>query len=139
MFRWLQNFHKQIIALGAFWIFIGLMTLLVAAAAAFADAAWTPDVGAAAAAGVIGIMGLAWIGLGICVCLKQMWAVRVALVLSYLSMLASLITLQLCAAVILVVVILQAHRVLKWAKQLAAAGVESKYSSAQFLRSAHDA
>jgi hypothetical protein len=64
-----------------------------------------------------------WFVFGALVCAKQMWAVNAALVLSYLALIASLSRFQICGVVLLVVVILHAHRVLGWAKELAWAGI----------------
>lgn len=68
-------------------------------------------------------MGCIWLGLGVSICLKLIWALYVALVLCYLSVIGNLINLNVCGLVILIVVILQSHRVLGWAKQLQQASI----------------
>jgi hypothetical protein len=103
-----KKFREQIHALGALWIIIGSV---VVASAAFAVA------GNRSAAGVVGsdvlillmifgAIGLTWFTLGVLTCLKQMPAVYVALILSYVSLLGQAISLNVCGAVILVIVIL---------------------------------
>ena len=71
---------------------------------------------------IIGL-GVVWIVLGVLTCLKQMWAVYAALVLSYLSALGNILQLAVIAIIIMVAVIAQAHRVIVWARQIYRAGV----------------
>ena len=52
-----------------------------------------------------------------------MWAVYVALALSYLSMVGQILNLNICGGIIIILVILQAHRVIGWAKEMRAAGL----------------
>jgi hypothetical protein len=111
LFKMLKDFRAQILALGAFWIFIGVVNLGIGVAAPSFVGDRNDDVVPIVAV-ILGCVGLAWIVLGGLVCAKQMWAVYVALVLSYLTLLA-----------LLVVVILQAHRVLGWAKELTRLGI----------------
>ena len=61
--------------------------------------------------------------LGVFSCLKHMWAVYVGLGLSYLSVISNLFNFNLCGMIILVIVIIQAHRVISWAGQLKRAGI----------------
>ena len=56
-------------------------------------------------------------------CLKQIWAVYVGLVLSYISVIGNLININVCGLVILVVIIIQAHRVIGWSRELTARGI----------------
>jgi hypothetical protein len=120
LLKTLRDFRSQIVALGAFWIIIGGLCL---------------GLGIALASGVVrereidivGIIlagiGAVWLGLGLLVCFKQLWALYVALVLSYLSLIGNVLNLNLCGIVLLIVVILQAHRVLGFAKELTSAGI----------------
>ena len=120
----LKDFRSQIVALGAFWIFIGAVAAgLGIIAGGVLSAAREVNPESTIVLVILLVSGCIWIGLGVLVCLKQMWAVYVALVLSYLSVVSSLFRLQICAVLLLVFVILQAHRVLGWAKQLRAAGI----------------
>jgi hypothetical protein len=52
-----------------------------------------------------------------------LWAVYVGLALSYLSALGNLVNLNLCGLAIVVVAIVQAHRVISFAGQLNRAGI----------------
>jgi hypothetical protein len=129
----IKKFREQIHALGGLWILIGG---LAGALVVFASAA-SGGAGAGAGGGitsplagggglllgVVGALALFWITLGVFTCMKQMWAVYVGLVLSYISAAGNLIQFNLCGLIILAVVILQAHRVIGWAKQMRLAGV----------------
>lgn len=117
----LKDFRSQILALGVAWIILAGLALgagvLIGAFGELADEA-TPILLA-----VVGVAGLLWGGLGICTCLKQMWAVYTGLVLSYLSVVGNLVQLNMCPVVILVIIIVQAHRVIGLSKELQQAGV----------------
>ena len=123
--RTVRQFREQIHALGAFWIIIGALALGLAALAFNGN----KDVEARIAGEyevlviILAVSGGLWLFLGIATCLKQMWAVYTALVLSYLSLISNAINLSICSLIILIVVILQAHRVIGWAGQMRAAGV----------------
>jgi len=119
----LKDFRSQIHALGGFWIFIGALAGAVGIFLASAAVNDLEDVEGLVVLGLILVMSLAWIGLGICTCLKQMWAVYVGLVLSYLSLIGNIINFRICGLVILGIVIVQAHRVISWAGHLKQAGI----------------
>jgi hypothetical protein len=122
--KMLKDFRSQIVALGAFWIIIGGLAVGLGAFATslLAGQNAAPQT-LAVMCGILVVMGLAWVTLGVLACLKQMWAVYVGLVLSYLSVIGNLVNLNVCGLVILVVVIIQAHRVIGWAGQLTRAGI----------------
>jgi len=124
----LKDFRAQIHALGAFWIIIGLVAAGLGLMMIRGDNAPPVTLFSLLFLGV----GLAWFGLGIGTCLKQMWSVYVALVLSYLSLAVNLVSFNLCGLIIVAVVILQAHRVINWAKQLTAAGIPLNAHPSQF-------
>ena len=123
--KMIRKFREQIHALGALWIIIGSL------AGAITIIALQGSLDLAARVGgeqqvvlfLIAGTGLVWFVLGVLTCLKQMWAVYVALVLSYLSLLGQVLNLNICGGIILILVILQAHRVIVWARQMRAAGV----------------
>ena len=120
----LEDFRSQIIALGAFWIFIGAMAIAAGVFVGYmANRANQDPATMKILLAILGVMGVIWVALGVCVCLKQIWALYVALVLSYLSLISSVFRLQICSIVLLGAVIFQAHRVLRWAKELQAAGI----------------
>ena len=118
----IKKFRDQIHALGAFWIIIGGIS---AALGVFLEVSLdSVEIQGAPVLGAIVIAtGAAWFGLGIAACLKQMWAVYVGLGLSYLSVLGNLARFNLCSLILLIAVILQAHRVIGWARELQAAGI----------------
>ena len=120
--RLVKDFRTQIHALGGFWIFIGCLAL---ALAAFLGGTVDPEESPAVAMGILGGLGLVWLSLGVLTCYKQLWAVYVGLVLSYLSLIGNLITLNfnICGLVLLIAAIAQAHRVIGWAKQMTQMGI----------------
>ncbi len=120
----LKDFRSQIIALGAFWIFIGVVAITAGVFVGYmANQADQDPATMKILLAILGVMGAIWVGLGVCVCFKQIWALYVALVLSYVSIISSVFRLQLCSIVLLGAVIFQAHRVLRWANELQAAGI----------------
>ncbi|HEY2411530.1 MAG TPA: hypothetical protein VGI40_04780 [Pirellulaceae bacterium] len=119
----LKDFRSQIIALGAFWIFIGVVVIAAGVVVSMSNEASRDPTTMDILVAVFGVMGAIWVALGVCVCLKQIWAVYVALTFSYLSLIGNLLRLQICGIVLLGAVIFQAHRVLRWAKELQAAGI----------------
>jgi hypothetical protein len=113
-----KKFRDQILALGVLWIIGGTL----AAGIGVFGLARPSD--APVPLAVVAVLGLAWIVIGVLTCLKHLWAVYVGLVLSYLSLVGQLVTLNLnLGLVVVILVILQAHRVSGWAKRMRAAGV----------------
>ena len=120
-----RKFREQIHALGALWIIIGTLNSVLAVVALQGNRDLAVRIGGDQQWVLILIagMGVIWFVLGVITCLKHMWAVYVALVLSYLSLVGQAVILNLCGVVILIIVILQAHRVIAWSKRMRAAGV----------------
>lgn len=120
----IKSFRQQIHALGALWIILGGLALLVMALMlGNGNQMNAPRMDAQLQMITIGAMGAAWLLLGVFTCLKQIWAVYVGLTLSYLSAIGQLFSLNLCGLAIMAVVILQAHRVIGWANKMRAAGI----------------
>lgn len=120
----LIKFRQQITALGGLWTFFGVLTLVaVIALTALSEQIPNPELQSFLVIAVLGGSSVLWLTVGIASCFKQMWAVYVGLGVSYLGLLSNLLQLNLCGLAILIVVIIQAHRVLGFAKQLRAAGV----------------
>ena len=118
-----SQFRSQIHALGAFWIFVGALAiwfgvmLLTSRGEMFFGLTHTFF-------GAINIcLGTLWLGLGILTIRKKMWAVYAALILSYVAIAPGLLSLNICGLGVLLVVIFQAHRVIRWAKQMHANGI----------------
>ena len=74
---------------------------------------------------VIAIIGVMSRGIGVATCFKQMWPVYVALGVLYLSLLGILLShkIDLGVMAIVILVIIQGHRVLGYSKTLLAAGI----------------
>lgn len=136
----LKRFRREMQGLGGVWVFSGALGLF-----SFLSMLRSAPVWMVMAADLVlfaigvGVCGV-WVLLGIFACLKQMWAVWVGLVLSYLSFLGSVILLArllgidgpdgICPGVIvafvmviLIAIIVQAHRCIRWSGQLSAAGI----------------
>lgn len=117
----LRDFRTQIVALGVVWLL--LAGLVLGASAMLGGMLEGDDSTDQIFLIVMGVCGLIWGTLGIGACLKQMWAVYAGLVLSYLSAAGNLPSLNLCPIIILAVVIIQAHRVIGFARELQRAGI----------------
>ena len=112
--KMIRKFREQIHALGALWIILGGLAggLVVVSQFVMRDAGprampldspiWL----------VIAAVAVGWIVVGVAACLKQLWAVHTGLVLSYLSLVGQVVNLNICGGVIVLIVILQAHRVI---------------------------
>ena len=113
----LKKFRQQIHALGLFWLLIGIASLILASQ--------MTRLVPITSTGVILMLSFAIIDVvcGVLACLKNMPAVIVGLVVSYISLAGTLIFFNICGLVIILTVILQAHRVLKWGSQLNARGI----------------
>lgn len=124
----LKRFRQQILALGVLWIIFGVLTLVIGCLLLasnqqlFARAGISPD-DAMLTGGVLLLISVVWLITGIGSCVKQIWAVYVGLVLSYLGLVNSVLSLNICSGIIALLIIIQAHRVLKFAKQLRQLGI----------------
>jgi hypothetical protein len=120
----IRDFRNQIHALGAVWIILGARPCYVAASAAnlFGDHPSRGE-GQLTVAICFGAVGALWLALGVLTCLKKLWAVYSDLGLSYLAALSQLVSGNVLIAVLFVLVILQAHRVIGWANRMQVANV----------------
>lgn len=127
----LKAFRDQLVALGALWIVIGLLSGAMGVYLATQAMGQTSgqDPGGAAAGIVLWVLsfvntgyGVASLVLGVLACMKRITALRVGLVLNYVILVIQVLALNFCGAAIMVVAILQAHRVLSLRKKLIAAG-----------------
>jgi hypothetical protein len=118
------KFRQQIHALGAFWIFIGGLAIVLAAIGLAGNRGFVnQDRLQSLVLAVVGVIGMGWCLLGVLTCLKHLWAIYVGLALSYLSIPVQLLSLNLCGVAVLIVVVLQAHRVIGWANRMQSAGI----------------
>jgi hypothetical protein len=114
-----KSFRDQIHALGAFWIFIGVLAMVIGTLAIMGNKLFADNLGSQMILLFItAALGVLWLVTGIMTLLKQMWAVYVGLVLSYLSLVGQFFTLNFCGILILALVIIQAHRVIGWANKM---------------------
>lgn len=116
-----KTFRRQIIALGALWTVIGL---LYAGLAATLLAGLTPNKALAAMALMapfILALGIIWIAAGVSTCMQIVPGLFVGLVLSYISLVLSAVSMEFRSVAIMVIAVLQAHRVLRLRKPIRAA------------------
>lgn len=119
--RTIRDFRSQIVALGVAWILMGTLVLGIVL---FAITNQRQEGGVLLFAGGIAVaLSVLWIILGTFTCLKHLWAVYTGLVLSYISLVGNLFSLNLCALLFVLAIIVQAHRVLGFAKQIRMAGL----------------
>lgn len=117
----LKDFRSQILALGVLWIIFGLMS------SAFAVSIFTGNLGDLQQSDpglwkamilVIGMLATGWLVSGVLSVMRSIIGVYTGLVLSYLALVASAIQIGVCWVVILIVIIVQAHRVIGFSKKL---------------------
>jgi hypothetical protein len=116
-----KTFRQQIIALGALWTVAGLANagLAVASFAGLMSDKAAPAMDLIAP--IFLAIGIVWIAVGVSTCMQIVPGLFVGLVLSYIFLVATVVQLQLCPAAILLLAVLQAHRVLGLRKQIRAA------------------
>jgi hypothetical protein len=119
----LRDYRTTIFSLGTFWILLGLSSagLSISALANKGD----EDVGLLKqiTVGLALVNGFAWTALGIYACLKQLWAVYVGLLISYVFGLVLLAQFNFCWLVFVVAAITQSHYVISMARKLMAQGI----------------
>lgn len=116
----LTKFRQQLHAVGSIWIMTGAMLLLLGLHAVFGNPEFLivpSDV-----ADVALVLGFAWLVLGVLTCRKEMSALTVALVFSYVVMALSLANGR-SGGGVLILAIIQGHRVRGFAKKLTAEGI----------------
>jgi hypothetical protein len=123
--RTIREFRQQSLALGAAWIILGMLAGIVGVVVAGPLADQVDGV----LLGIVVVCGVLWTTLGVFTCLRKMWAVYTGLVLSYISVVGNLLGLNLCALVILIVIIVQAHRVIGFARTIQRAGLSLNTAS----------
>jgi len=119
----LRKFQQQMLALGVLWILLGLFAIGLGVFLLFPT---SPSLSESARSVLIGIMlisGTLHLLIGVLTCCKQIIAVYVGLVLGYISLVGNLLNLNLCALAILAVILVQAHRVIGWARHLKRQGI----------------
>lgn len=117
-----KQFRTQIHAIGAAWIFFAALAGLLLIYVAAGGNNFPPETRNILAVGFI-ISCLLWLVAGIFTCFKYTAAVYLGLVLSYISAIGNLSHGNVCAILLLVLVIWQAHRVLGFAKKMRERGI----------------
>ena len=125
----LKQFREQMLALGVLWILLGTLGAVGGGAvvAGQLGQGQVDDPRVATLNMVLGCfaagVGALWLIAGVGTLFKRMEAVVAGLVLSYIWLIGNVVGLNLCVAALAIVVLIQAHRVLRFASQLRAAGV----------------
>lgn len=120
----IQEFRRQIHVLGGLWIFVGTAVFLAVAALWNSateeerSAGWNPIL-----LGTFSASGVLWLSLGAACFKKQMWAVYTGLTLSYLSLASNVWHSNVCGGAFILVVIVQAHRVIGAAGRMKEEGI----------------
>jgi hypothetical protein len=126
MVRVVKQYRQQMHSLGTLWIIIGCLGVVLGTVFAFRDLSQVGGMEEYYRPMIVSsfvMTGVVWFGLGILTCLKQMWAVWIGLILSYVMVLASLLNFNLCGIVVVGAAIFQAHRVIGWAKEMQRRGI----------------
>lgn len=119
-----RQFRREAHGLGGVWVFFGCICLLLAVVA--------PNMGNVNEAGpvlavVFGGIGVGWLTLGIFTFLKHLWAIYLGLAVSYVSAVGNLVSLgqggNACGLIIVVAIIIQAHKVISRANKMKKAGI----------------
>lgn len=121
-----KDFRSQSLALGVLWVIfaviVGGLAVALVQVNNFPGIQAEPDF-ATTLALIMGCIGTGWLISGVGTLMKQMWGIYVGLAMSYLAIVGNLINLNLCGIVLIVIVLLQAHRVLSFANKMRAAGL----------------
>ena len=122
--KMIRQFREQTRSLGLVWIIFGGLNLAIAALAFTGNAQIRKLAGGQEVVFVFaGVFGSIWIICGILSLVKILPAIFVGLGLTYIAIALNVITLNICGIVIDIVIILQAHRVIRWASKMRQAGV----------------
>lgn len=125
--RVINKFRAQIHALGLAWVIFGVLVTAAGVFVLLSANEGTPRLDQVKTspylAYLICCVGASWIAIGVLTCLKQMWSVYVGLVLTCAMLCSNLIELRVVWVMIEAAIIVQAHRILGYAKKLSAAGI----------------
>lgn len=124
MLKDVKRFRSEIHALGGLWILIGCFPvgvglLIVLDSAMQADF----DVDRLLSMGMFVVLGTPFLIVGAFTCLKQMWAVYIGLIMSYVLTGLSLLLFNLCAGIAFLAGIFGGHRVISWSHELRRKGI----------------
>lgn len=123
MTKIIKDFRAQSLALGVVWIIFGVLaaglTVLIGATDTLGDI----ENGGPIFLAILAIIAVIWFAAGIGTLMKQIWGVYIGLVMGYLSLVGNLMSFNLCALVITIFVLVQAHRVLGFARKMQAENI----------------
>lgn len=119
-----KDFRSQSLALGVLWILIaslciGLSLVFLNARSLMSGDAQTRFANAT----LLGGVGIAWLVSGTLALTKNIWGVYFGLVLSYLWLIGVVLQVNICAFVIVIIVLIQAHRVIGFANKMKKLGI----------------
>ena len=120
-----RKFRDYIHVLGALWIITGMLVAGISLNEYFK----TPQevspsrLDPQTVSILLATLGVIWLVLGILTCCKQRWAVYIALVFSWLTLLANIYIVNVCGICLMAFIVLHAHTVLRLANVLDAAGL----------------
>jgi hypothetical protein len=122
-----KRFRREIHGLAGFWIFFGVLSGVVGIVLLTVDenifpGRIDPDL-QTFVGGVTLLVGAIWFASGFASAYKQLWGVYVGLTVTYINLAGNLINTNVCGIIISIIVIIQAHRVLKISRELRNAGV----------------
>ncbi len=121
----IKDFRSQILALGVLWIIFAILCvglLFVVLSGSLGNQANLNDANQYVFAGLLGLVGVGWLVSGVMALMKSQAGVYIGLVLSYLSLIGNFINMNICGIVILILIVIQAHRVISFASKLRSRG-----------------
>ena len=117
-----QKFRDQIHALGVLWVIVGVCSIAFGVTI-LGSGQWPDSVAKWVWLGSAMTLGLASTVFGVMACRKRLWAIRGGIAVTYIAILLQLVFANVCGVVLLVVPLIQAHRVLDWGKSMVAKGI----------------
>src|SRR3954471_10305728 len=120
MSKLVKDFRAQSLALGVAWLIFGglvvlaiCLLLVVSLTPQQFDATLFPIL-----IGLMAISGIGWLAGGVGTLMKQVWGIYVGLVMSYFALVGNLLNFNICGLVIIIFILVQAHRVLTFANRM---------------------
>lgn len=123
MTKIIKDFRSQSLALGVVWIIFGVIAVGLIALLSTTDALADREEGGPIFLAILAALGVLWFAAGIGTLMKQLWGVYIGLVMGYLSLIGNLLSFNLCALAITIFVLVQAHRVIGFARKMQAEGI----------------
>ncbi|PHS18476.1 MAG: hypothetical protein COA78_02295 [Blastopirellula sp.] len=115
-----KKFKQQLQALVALWVIIGFLAIGVGVFVLFfqdlqaMDEAERTTLQITAAVSIV--LNSIWFIAAIAAAKRKIWGMYLGLVMSYISLITLVLSLNVCMIILFIFVIIQGHRVIKWAK-----------------------